>query len=129
MSRRRIHAALSRLDGVGSDPSRSQEIARTLHQSFSGFVHGAYGHIMDLYGGRPPEYHTHGMLGTPRIRECERQLVNYVYRALLAVETVAMRTNRLDIANQLTELSIELGRRTGCLSEEGIQSALRRLDQ
>jgi hypothetical protein len=127
VSRRRIHAALSRIPVEGSNPSRTQEIARTLHQAYSGFVHGAYSHIMDLYGGAPPKFHTNGMNGTPRISECEHQFVNYVYRSLLALEVIARRTNRHDITTRLVQQSVVLARETGCISEEGIKKAIKRM--
>jgi hypothetical protein len=129
VSRTRIHAAVSKLTGEGGNPSREQAVARTLYRAFSGFVHGAYVHIMELYVGNPPRFHTRGMLGTPRIRECEENHVSYLCRALLAVETVARRADRADVTDRLCELSINLAKKTGCLNAEGIARAEQRRAQ
>lgn len=128
VSRKRIHAALSRLPVKESNPSRMQEIASTLHHTYSGFVHGAYGHIMELYGGNPGRFHTSGMNNTPRISECETQLVNYLYRALLALEVIALRSNRKDISQRLLEQAIKLAQKTGCVDNEEILALSRRIN-
>jgi hypothetical protein len=126
VSRRSIHAAVSRIPAEGRNPSRTQALAQTLYKTFSGFIHGAYVHIMELFGGNPGRFHTRGMLGTPRMQECLHNHVNYVYRSLLAVEIVARRSNRADVTDRACELSIRLARETGCLNAEGIAIAERR---
>jgi hypothetical protein len=64
------------LQGMASDPSRRIELYRTISKVYSGFVHGASPHIMEMYGGDPPHFHTKGMLGTPRIEEHADDLWN-----------------------------------------------------
>jgi hypothetical protein len=123
VSRRRIHAALSKLPTKDGDPSTGQAVARTLYQAFSGFVHGAYVHIMELFGGNPARFHTRGMLNTPRMAECETNHVNYLLRSLFMVELVARRAIRADITDKALALSTELARQTGCLKADGVASA------
>jgi hypothetical protein len=92
--RSKVHAGIARIDGQPLNPNDAQELHRTLQQTFSGYVHGAYGHIMDLYGGESVDtlkYHMRGMLGTPRIEGMSRTLAEYVTRLMLAVEVVARR--------------------------------------
>jgi hypothetical protein len=62
---RKIHAAFAKLASNEINPSDAQEMLRTIHQAFSGYVHGAYPHIMELYGGNPPRFHLSGMPNTP----------------------------------------------------------------
>lgn len=62
--RKKIRAYLARIEGKALDPSRGIQLASTLSKGYSGFVHGASPHIMDLYGGNPPHFHIKGMLGT-----------------------------------------------------------------
>lgn len=113
--RQKIRAALTRIPGAQSkDPSGDLAVARTLDQAFSGFIHGPYVHIMEQYGGNPPHFHTRGLLGTPRIEECERNHVYHLDRSLLAVLMVARRANREGIATRLRDLSIDLAEKTGC---------------
>jgi len=87
--RRKIQAYLARADtGIGN-PSYNQEVARTLHKAFSGFVHAASPQIMDMYGGNPPYFHVHGMLGTPRMAEYEHDIWNYFDRGIATFAAAA----------------------------------------
>lgn len=80
--RRKIQAYLARADLRIGNPSHNQEVFRTLHQAFSGFVHAASVQILDMYGGNPPHFHVRGMLGTPRMPEYERDIWNYFERGM-----------------------------------------------
>jgi hypothetical protein len=87
--RRKIRAYISRVDGVLEDPARGIELSRTLHKAYSGYVHAASPHIMDMYGGNPPKFHLRGMRETPRHHEHRADLWNYFYRSLIAFSIVA----------------------------------------
>ena len=65
------------------------KLYRTLSKAYSGYVHGASPHIMDMYGGNPPRFHTAGMLGTPRMAEHSDDLWNYMYRSFISHMTAA----------------------------------------
>lgn len=80
---KKIHATFGKLAGGELNPSDAQELLRTVQQAFSGYVHGAYPHIMELFGGNPPRFHMSGMLGTPRIEEWRAQLVGYIHRLIM----------------------------------------------
>ncbi len=82
VSRRKIRAYLARIEGVGLDPSRGAETMRTVSKIYSGFVHGASPHIMEMYYGDPPHFHVRGMLGTTRANEHREDLWNYFYRSI-----------------------------------------------
>lgn len=90
--RSKVHAGIARTPGQPVNPNDTQEVHRTVHQGFSGYVHGAYGHIMETYGGNPPMFHMHGMKDTPCIPKWTDTLANYVYRTIIAVEVVAKRS-------------------------------------
>lgn len=87
--RKKIRAYLARLEGIKLDPTRGVEVSRTISKAYSGFVHGASPHIMDMYGGSPPKFHIAGMIGTPRIEEHREDLWNYFYRSILSFIAVA----------------------------------------
>ncbi len=82
VSRRKIQAYLARADTKIGNPSHNQEVFRAIQQVFSGFVHAASVQILDMYGGNPPHFHVRGMLGTPRMREYERDIWNYFERGM-----------------------------------------------
>lgn len=88
--RRRIRAYLAHIKGSELDPSSRVDLSRTLSKGYSGFVHGASPHIMDMYGGNPARFHVMGMLGTPHEDDHRQDFWNYVYRGILAFEFAAM---------------------------------------
>lgn len=87
--RKKIRAYLASVNDVFVEQNTSIELSRTISKTYSGFVHGASPHIMDIYGGEPPHFHITGMLGTPRLQEHADDLWNYMYRAFLSHILVA----------------------------------------
>jgi hypothetical protein len=86
--RRKIRNYLANIEG-SLYSSTGVELSRTISKTYSGFVHGASPHIMEIYGGNPPHFHTNGMLGTPRMEEYTDDLWNYMYRTFLSHIVVA----------------------------------------
>ena len=84
VSRDKIRAYIARIEGSGLDPSRGVALTRTINKAYSGYVHGASPHIMEMYGGNPPRFHVAGMRGTPRFAEHQDDLWNYFYRGICA---------------------------------------------
>lgn len=104
--RAKVHAGIARIEGQPINPSDTQELHRTLQQTFSGYVHGAYVHIMDMYGGESPstaKFHMRGMLGTPRIEGMRITLAEYVTRVMLAVQAVARRCENAQATQSIRE--------------------------
>lgn len=87
--RQKIRAYLAKIEGKDLDPSRAAQATKILSKTYSGFIHGASTHIMEMYGGMSPHFHTRGMLNTPRIPEYAIDLWNYMYRGLLSHAFVA----------------------------------------
>jgi hypothetical protein len=88
--RKKIQAAIAKIPESELNPSDAQELYRTLSKAYSGYIHGASVHIMEMYGGNPPKYHLAGMRDTPRIATFIEDLWNYFYRGLLSVMFVAL---------------------------------------
>jgi len=84
VSRKKIRAYISRIEGNNLDPSTGVKLSKTLNKTYSGFVHGASPQIMDMYGGIIPHFYISGMLGTPRECEHKRDMLNYFYRGILS---------------------------------------------
>jgi len=86
--RDRIRKHLIRqLPGTGFE--QANKAGKTIHKMYSGFVHGASPHIMDMCGGFPPKFYLAGMNGTPRVSDFLEDAGNYFYRGLLAATVVA----------------------------------------
>lgn len=110
---KKIHATFGKLAAGELNPSDAQEILRTVHQAFSGYIHGAYPHIMEMYGGNPPRFHVTGMLNTPRIPEWRGQIVGYVQRLIIASVFVARKLGVTDLEAPLRALLEEFEVKTG----------------
>jgi hypothetical protein len=79
--RKKIHAYLAK---YSNNPSRTVELARTLSKIYSGYIHAASPHIMDLYWGEPAKFHMSGMPNTIRQDDHREDLWNCFYRGILA---------------------------------------------
>ena len=127
VSRRRINAAFGRLARVQLNPHEAQGTLDTVHKAFSGYVHGAYPHIMELYGGSPSRYHMNGMLGTPRIAEWQDQLITYIYRAIMITELNAKRLGANATEQAVRQLLVEYETTLSCKPSESAATILQRL--
>ncbi len=113
--RQKIHAYLARKEaevGVG-DPSRGQELTRTLSKAYSGFVHGASTQILNMYGGHPSKFQITGMIGTPHQAEHYRDLWNYLYRGILSFNEVAHLLEEWAVAEESNQYAIEFAKSAG----------------
>lgn len=99
--RKKIHAAIANIPENEMNPSDGKELHRTLSQAYSGYIHGASVHIMDIYGGNPPQYHLSGMLNTPRIKTSIDDAWNYFYRSLISVMMVAFSFHEQELLQEL----------------------------
>jgi len=113
--RRKIRAYLTRVEQelTGVDPGTGVELTRTIHRAMSGFVHGASIHIMEMYGGNPPRFHLHGMIGSPRQEEQRRDLYNPFFRAIISFGIVAKAFGDDELARSLHEYLLEFDRQSG----------------
>jgi len=123
--RRKIWSAFSNIPTSVGDPHTKQKVANSISKLFSGFVHGAYVFIMEMYDG---EYHMRGMPNSPRLLECADNFSNHLYRSILALEILCHRISRHDIAKSAIQLNIYLAEKSGCVDVEGIEILRRRLN-
>jgi hypothetical protein len=103
--RKKIRAAIFSKGTGFIDPNTAVAAARTVTSASSGYIHGAYVHIMDLYGGDPPRFHTGGLTNTPRMAEALRHVPNFFLRAGVAIAGLCAATGNLDL-NRATNLVI-----------------------
>lgn len=108
---RKIHATFGKIAKSELNPSDVQELLHTTHQAFSGYVHGAYPHIMEMFGG--PRPHLRGMHGTPRVDEWRGQLIGYVYRAIMVSIFAARKLGLDEIERKMRQLLEKFENETG----------------
>lgn len=82
--RKEIHAFLAEIESQFGDPTMIAEAGRTLSKAYSGYVHAASPHIMELYGGNPPHFRLRGMRGSEFQLDHEHDIWNYFYRGIMA---------------------------------------------
>jgi hypothetical protein len=129
VSRRKVHATFAHLAKDHVNPSDGQAMVSTIHAALSGYVHGAYPHIMEMYGGNPPRFHMSGMRGTPRMAEWSSQIVNYVYRTIMVAELTARKLGQEEMEKQLRALLIEFETKLNCKPDEHPEAQLRRMKE
>jgi len=122
VSVKKIHAALARISEPAMNPSDAQEMHRTMHKSMSGYVHGAYAHIMDMYGGDPPHFHTQGMLGTPRVAQWRPLLQSCVHRSTVTTVGVAWKLGLQEVYEEASQVLREYEQATGFKREGSVRA-------
>jgi len=111
--RKKIHAYLARVEQQPKDPSSAVTLYRTIHKSYSGYIHGASPQIMDMFGGNPPRFHIHGMAGTPRHDEHRYDLYNPFFRAIISFALAAKAFGDEELAQSLSAYHLEFDRVSG----------------
>lgn len=114
--RKKIHAYVQRT--LHKDTSPSTEIEEVVSTVYSGYVHAASSHIMDMYGGNPPRFHLSGMFGTPRISDHIFDAWNYFYRGLLSTCVVAKAFGDAELVQELYDYMADFERKTGRVGYE-----------
>ena len=111
--RRKIRAYLARLEQQPYDPSSAIALYHTIHSAYSGYVHGSSPHIMDMFGGNPPQFHINGMTGTPRHETHRYDLFNPFLRAILSFAIGAKAFGDEKLSATLSAFYMEFDRQSG----------------
>ena len=120
--RRSIRAAIAAMPENEVNRHDAAHIFGAISDTYSGYVHGAYPHIMELYGGWPPHYHTRGMRSTPRQSSAENELVTYAYRGILIAQMAATKLRRQDILDRLLQIRGTMEARHPHLAQDPLES-------
>ena len=104
VKRKNIRAALARNSGL-PDPAWQDIVNETIYKSYSGFVHAASPHIMDMCGGNPPRFHLATLKGTPRMREHGADALNYFFRGYLFMAAAAKAFGDAELVDLLVQAS------------------------
>lgn len=113
VSRDKIHAYLARINGVAKDPCTTQKAHRSLSKAFSGYVHGASPHIMEMYGGDPPKFHVRGMRGSPFYDDHAFDLWNYFYRGACAFGIAAKAFGDNELFARIQKYTVDFAEASG----------------
>jgi hypothetical protein len=111
--RRKINAWIARHPFFPGDESTWVALSAFIMKTYSGYVHGAAPHIMDLYGGEPPRFHMRCLLGTPRHDDHSDDLLNYYHRAIAAFAFAANAFDDDEIFVSIRDYSIHFSAQTG----------------
>jgi len=111
--RKKIRAYISRIVGGSSNPSRDLAVSEIVSKVYSGFVHAASPHIMELCDGTPPRFHLSGMLGTQRIEGYEYDIWNYYYRGLLSTAAIGKAFGDASLVEALLKYSFKFQEASG----------------
>jgi hypothetical protein len=88
VERKKIRAYVSR-ELWGKDSSAASAAGKVIAKAYSGFVHAASPHIMDMYGGAPPRFDVKGEFVSFRREEHADDALNYFLRALHIIGVAA----------------------------------------
>lgn len=87
--RKKIRAFNASLPGSNLDPETRQKVDSVISKTYSGYIHGAAVHTMEIYGGKDPKFHVSGMKNTSPWIAQSNDMPNYFYRAVCAFGIVA----------------------------------------
>ena len=127
--RKKIQAGIARIEGHPVNPHDAKQMHRAVGKAYSGYIHGAYPHTMELYGGPTRDkcaFHLCGLLGTPRIPEWTDALSNYVYRTARCLEIVAKRCGDDEVETFLRQSRTSFEEDTG-LGKDNPDEILKKL--
>ncbi len=74
----------SAIHAISDDPSSANSVAKAITAAYSGFVHGASTHAMEVYDPIAKKFRVRGVLRTPIHRSHVHDYWNYLYRGGLA---------------------------------------------
>ncbi len=110
--RAKIQAAIAKMGAKVLNPSDAHKVARTLANTFSGYVHGSSVHILEMCEGDPPRYYLNGMRGTRHQETFEKTTLKHFHRSLGAFFDAAMAFGIDDLAHDLRQFMEEYYGRT-----------------
>lgn len=111
VSRKRIYSAIASKSPL--NPFDDQNMSRVLNQVFSGYVHGASGHILEMYEGEPSRYSLFGKKDSASRTSVTIQLINYFHRAIETGICVALAFDDYVVVDDLFSYRAEFGKMTG----------------
>jgi hypothetical protein len=88
VKRKTIHSTIA-ASITSVNQSDVVQVISTLETAYSGYVHGAYGHLMELYGGPNFGFRANGLPPQAFAEARERDMSHHIYRGVLILERLA----------------------------------------
>lgn len=79
---KKIHNAMTRVLSSNKQDERVKKSITNVYKTFSGYTHAGYAHIMQMYGGTPPNFNVSGIPSQEQI-DMHMQLVIEAYKSIL----------------------------------------------
>jgi hypothetical protein len=105
--REKIRAYIER-DLASGQEAVAKAVGKVLTKAYSGFVHAASPHIMDMHGGLPPQFDVNGASKPFRYAVFERDALNYFYRAVLTMALAGMAFGDENVISSMRALASEI---------------------
>lgn len=103
VSRRQVRAYVARTFSSTADVNQAVEVTRTIETTFSGYVHGAGAHTMDVYDGR--SFHIHLQEGDKPLVDLINQYSQYLQRTVMHFAIASKALGAEGLFNQLYALN------------------------
>jgi hypothetical protein len=108
VKREKIRAYIEADLATGPEAVRAKAAGKVLTKAYSGFIHAASPHIMDMYGGVPPRFDVNGAFKNFRYAEHARDALNYFYRAVLTMAIAARAFQDEGLCSSMRALAAEI---------------------
>jgi hypothetical protein len=108
VKREKIRAYIEAHHASGPEAVRAKAAGKVLTKAYSGFIHAASPHIMDMYGGMPPRFDVNGAFKNLRYAEHARDGLNYFYRAVLTMAIAARAFQDEGLCSSMRALAAEI---------------------
>lgn len=95
------------------DAQRGKTVGKVLTKAYSGYVHAASPHIMDMYGGAPACFDINGTWKSFRYASHAMDAANYFYRAVPAMAVAAKVLGDASLFSELCALETKLRQSSG----------------
>jgi hypothetical protein len=87
--REKIQAYIRAKSDTDASAAKAAKVDKVLTKAYSGYVHAASPHIMDMYGGQPARFDIDGSSKDFRHASHQRDAANYFYRSVAAMALAA----------------------------------------
>lgn len=112
ISRTDIRNWIAKISG-GTTEGAEVKSGRLIQQAYSGYVHAASPHIMEMCGGDPARFFVTGLKGTSRQKDHESDLWNYTFRGLLTLTQAALSFGDEKLVNSLNAFRDDFEQKSG----------------
>lgn len=121
VSRKKVNAWLARRKEFPIDPHNGSSVLNTIYKAYSGYLHAASPHVMEMYSGS--RFETGNLSGTRNHASHARDLKMYVYRGVINVGVATKAFGDEALVDKLYSLLCILD------DEIGLEAMNKRLDQ